>query len=229
MLQRFRSAAAIVGGLIAWFGIAATTDFLLVTQVWASGGSRFAILGAVEFLFGGAAVLLALRFGRYKLAEIGWTSNRAGSDFLIGLAVALAFALLQFLIIIPATGGAARSDVAANADQIGNIPLDLAGILVLALLGSTSEELLFRGLMLGGIASIGGRTMLARTIATIMTVVLFALSHGYQGWAGIVDTGIYGGLLLSLLYWWRGGRLIAPIVAHAGWNVCAAIVIFAAY
>ncbi|MBA4765993.1 MAG: CPBP family intramembrane metalloprotease [Erythrobacter sp.] len=229
MLLKFRSALAIVVGLVAWFGIAATTDYLLVTNGFATGGVRYAILGAVELLLGGAAVLLALRFGGFRLVDIGWTSNQARSDFLIGLAVAFAFAALQFFVIIPATGGAARSDVAANAAQIGEAPLDLSGILVLALLGSTSEELLFRGLILGGIATIGGRTMMARVIATIVTVALFALSHGYQGWAGIVDTGVYGGLLLSLLYWWRGARLIAPIAAHAGWNIIAAIVIFIAY
>jgi membrane protease YdiL (CAAX protease family) len=63
----------------------------------------------------------------------------------------------------------------------------------------------------------------------VIVVVLFALSHGYQGWAGIIDTGVFGGLLLSLTYWWRGMRLAAPIAAHAAWNVIAAFVIFAAY
>ena len=57
----------------------------------------------------------------------------------------------------------------------------------------------------------------------------FAFSHGYQGWAGIVDTGIYGGLVLSLLYWWRGGRLAAPVFAHIGWNLIAALGIYFLY
>jgi len=63
----------------------------------------------------------------------------------------------------------------------------------------------------------------------LIVAILFALSHGYQGWEGILDTGVYGGTLLSLLYWWRGKRLAAPIAAHIGWNLIASIGIFAFY
>lgn len=229
MESGFRGAAAIVLGLVAWFAIAIAADYLLSTESQAAGGVHFAILGLVEFFLGGGVVLFALRLGGFRISELGWKSDQGRSDLLIGVAVAIGFAAIQFLVIIPATGGAARSDVVANAAQIGDTPLGLSGVLVLAVLGSSSEELLFRGLILGGIATLGGGTVLARASATILTIVLFAFSHGYQGWAGIIDTGLYGGLLLSLLYWWRGARLIAPVVAHAGWNIIAAIIIYTIY
>lgn len=213
-------------GLVAWYTVAITADFVLVRQLGLTTGLRFALLGLIEFAFGGAVVVLALRMAGLGLADIGWTHKRAGPDLLIGLAVAAAFAGLQFLVIIPATGSASRSDIVANAAQIGDTLPGLFGFLVLAVFGSTSEELLFRGLLLGGIGLAAGGGPTARVVATVLVTLLFGLGHGYQGWAGIIDTGLYGGLLLSLLYWWRGARLVAPIAAHASWNVIASTVIF---
>ncbi len=229
MSRRIVHFAALALGLIAWYAIAIAVDYLLVRVVGIPRGGRFALLGAAQFAVGGGAVLLALRLARLRPADVGWTSKHMRSDLVVGLAIAALFAALQFLVVIPATGGAGRSDIVANAAQIGETPAGLAGMLTLALLGSTSEELLFRGLLLGGIAATGGGGLAARIVATVLVVLLFALSHGYQGWAGVVDTGLYGGLLLSLLYWWRGARLAAPIAAHVGWNVIAATAIFTLY
>lgn len=226
-MKKLQKSAALLFGLMGYYAVAIAADYLLVTQ-WglASSPLRFAFLGLAEFIFGGAAVVIALHMAHITLADVGWTSRRAGPDLAIGLAVALCFAALQFLVIIPATGGAERSDVIVASAQIGETLPSLGGFLVLALFGSTSEELLFRGLLLGGVAIVAGGGMVSRIIATILVVLLFAFSHGYQGWAGIVDTGFYGGLSLCLLYWWRGARLMAPIAAHVGWNVLASTIIF---
>ena len=228
MKHKLRIVAALLFGLLAWYAAAIVADYVLVRS-GLPAGARYAILGAVELFLGGAAILLALRIADMRAADAGLRSDHLASDMAVGLGIAAAFAALQFLVIIPATGGAERSDIVANAAQVGETPGSLAGILVLALLGSTSEELLFRGLLLAGIARLDGGGTLAKAGATVVVVVLFALSHGYQGWAGIIDTGLFGGLLLSLTYWWRGMRLAAPIAAHAAWNVIAAIIIFAAY
>jgi hypothetical protein len=223
---RIRTWAAFPFGLVAWYAVVVAADYVLVTQAGLTTGLRFAILGLIELAFGGAVVVLALRMAGLKLANVGLTTMHAGADLLIGFGVAVAFAALQFLVIIPATGGATRSDIVANAAQIGDTLPGLLGFFVLAVFGSTSEELLFRGLLLGGLAIVAGGGVGARPVATILVVVLFALGHGYQGWAGIVDTGLYGGLLLSLLYWWRGARLAAPIAAHMGWNAIASTLVF---
>jgi membrane protease YdiL (CAAX protease family) len=52
--------------------------------------------------------------------------------------------------------------------------------------------------------------------------------HGYQGWAGVIDSGLYGGVTLTLLYLWRR-KLTACIVAHALWNSLAAVLLFSLY
>ncbi len=229
VMKRFRQLAAILFGLLAWYAVAIAADFFLVGVWGLTSGTRFAMLGAAELILGGGVIILALRLAGIRPAEIGWTSHCIRSDVLVGLMIAVLFAVVQFAVIIPATGGAGRSDIVANAAQIGETYPGLFGMLLLALLGSTSEELLFRGLLLGGIAIAFKAGTTARVLATAIVIVLFALSHGYQGWAGIVDTGFFGGLLLSAIYWWRDMRLAGPIAAHVGWNIIASIIIFSIY
>lgn len=229
MIGRLRLFLALIFGLVGWYAIVIATDYMLVSAGDLPPGVRYATLGMVELIFGGAIIWLALRIARLSLSDAGLVRTQLKPDTFIGVGIGLAFAAMQFLVIIPATGGAERSDLVANAAQIGETYAGLSGILTLALLGSTSEELLFRGLLLFGLAKLCGGGTGGRVISTVLVTILFALSHGYQGWAGIIDTGFYGGLLMSLLYWWRGMRLAAPIAAHATWNLIAATVIFMAY
>lgn len=141
-------------------------------------------------------------------------------EFGIGVLVLAAFAALQLLLFIPLTGGAERADVVANLAQLDPTPLGMLGFMGLALLGALAEELFFRGIFLSSVAALFGGGRWATAGAVVATTALFALSHGYQGWAGVIDTGLYGGLALSLLYVWRRS-LIAPIIAHVGWNLVA--------
>lgn len=108
---------------------------------------------------------------------------------------------------------------------MGNSVGGLIGFIVLAWTGATAEEIFFRGHLMTTLRNLLGNTSLGLFLTVAITVLLFALGHGYQGWAGMVDTGLYGGLTLSLLYLWRG-RLTAPIIAHAMWNTVASIVLF---
>ena len=106
--------------------------------------------------------------------------------------------------------------------------MGVLGFVVLAWTGAFSEELFFRGHFFSTLRNLLGGSGIALVIAVVATVCLFAAGHGYQGWAGVVDTGFYGGLTLTLLYVWRG-RLVACIVAHALWNTLATIAIFLWY
>lgn len=185
------------------------------------GPDIYAIAGLLQLLLGGLAIVLACRVGRLRWARIGITGEAWQRDLLIGLAVAAAFAVLQFGLIIPLTGGAARSDVATNLEQLRGGNQVLLGLLTLGVLGAVAEELLFRGLLLNGIGqALGGRRW-AKSAAVLVVVLLFGAAHGYQGWSGVIDTALYGGLTLSLLCLWRGGRITVAIAAHAGWNAIA--------
>jgi hypothetical protein len=112
-----------------------------------------------------------------------------------------------------------------NAAQIGDSLSGVAGFLVLAWTGSFSEELFFRGLVVTSLLRVLGGTRSALASIVVITSLSFAFAHGYQGWTGVVDTGLYGGLTLTLLCLWRR-CLTACIVAHAVWNTLATLGIY---
>lgn len=173
-----------------------------------------------------ALTLVLYRFVRRRTTAVGaFRPGEAPSltrEALVGLAVVSGFAALQLLVVIPATGGAARADVVANLAQLDGTAAGLAGFLGLAVLGALAEEVFVRGMFLRGVEAVAGGGAVGTAVAVALTTVLFALGHGYQGWAGIVDTGLFGGLGLSLLYVWRRS-LVAPMIAHAGWNLAAGL------
>ena len=227
--SKWRWAWALLLGAVLWFAAVVASE--VVPQVVLGldlRGPTFALVGVIRAVLGLAAVAIALRLVRLRLRDVGLVSKHWRSDVLVGAGVAVVFALVQFLWIIPNTGGATRSDVAANAAQIGDSLWGVFGFVVLAWTGALSEEVFFRGHFFTTLRNLLGGSGVALGATIALTVALFAAGHGYQGWAGVVDTGFYGGLILTLLYVWRG-RLTACIVAHALWNTLATVAIYMWY
>jgi uncharacterized protein len=50
------------------------------------------------------------------------------------------------------------------------------------------------------------------TAAVLLSSIIFALGHGYEGSLGAVTVGVMG-LIFALLYLWRQS-LVVPIVLH---------------
>lgn len=222
-------AAALLLGTALWFAAVIASE--VIPQVFLGlelEGPTYALVGVLRAALGLAAVAAALRLVGLRLRDVGLVSARWRSDVALGAGVAVAFALVQFLVVIPNTGGAARSDVAANAAQIGDSAWGVLGFVILAWTGALSEEAFFRGHFFTALRNLLGGSGAALAAAVAATAALFAAGHGYQGWAGVVDTGLYGGLALTLLYVWRG-RLTPCIVAHALWNTLATVAIFLWY
>ena len=185
-------------------------------------GIEYATVGLLQIALIPPAVWLALRPVGLGLREAGVRGEYWRADALIGLGVAVGFAALQFGLIIPATGGAERSDIVVNAAQIGQSYRGVLGFVVLAWTGGVAEELFFRGHFFTTLRNVFGRSRAALVTAAVVTIAVFALLHGYQGIAGVIDSGMFGGVALTLLFLWRRGRLTACAVAHAGWNSLAA-------
>jgi membrane protease YdiL (CAAX protease family) len=192
-------------------------------------GSTFAIVAMLFAPLAFGAVWLGLRLARCPLSAAGFTLENAGTDVLVGTVVAAIWAALQFLIIIPLTGGAQRPDVVVNAEQIGTSLLGLAAFVLLAWGGGFAEEVFFRSHLMTTLRAIFGTSHAATALVVLVPTALFAMVHGYQGgWIGMLDTGAFGGATLSLLFL-RRGRLMPCVVAHGLWNTIASVVIFMWY
>jgi hypothetical protein len=176
-------------------------------------GLQLAIRGIIHVLLGTGGIVLALRLAKSNLSDLGLVNQHLASDALIGTAVGILLPLLQFGLILPNTGGAARSDVAASRAIIGDSPGGLTGAVILGwTVGGFAEELFFRGHIFRTIRGWLGPNRFGLTVALLVSILSFGLLHAYQGIAGMMDTGFFA-IVMSLLYLWRG-RLAAPMIAH---------------
>lgn len=110
----------------------------------------------------------------------------------------------------PWTAGDARSIMPHEDGEL--LPAAL-----LAASAGVTEELFFRLALPLAVAMLSGSGLAGCAAGT----VCFALQHRYQGWAGVVATGI-GGALMTALYLGSGG-LWLPIAAHALTDVNALV------
>ncbi len=83
-------------------------------------------------------------------------------------------------------------------------------LLAFAFLGvvAVSEEAIFRGYLMLRFHAVTGSS----SVAVLLSSTIFAIGHGYQGSGGVLTVGLMG-LLLALVYLWRGS-LVAPITMH---------------
>ncbi len=227
---RSRRVAGLLVGTLLWaLAVFVAHAFPVVVLGRELTGPTYAIVALLFAPLALGAASAGLRLARRPLSAAGFTLENANADVLVGATVAVVWAALQLVIIIPLTGGAERADVAVNAEQIGTSLAGLAGFVALAWGGGFAEEVFFRAHLMTALRGLFGASPWATALVVLFPTVLFAMLHGYQGgWVGMLDTGVFGGATLSLLFLWRG-RLLPCVVAHALWNTVASVVIFVWY
>jgi hypothetical protein len=176
-------------------------------------GLPLALFGVVRMVLATGGIAIAMRLANRRLGSLGLTTVNWRADVAIGAAIGVIWPLLEFLVLIPNTGGAARSDVVASRALIGDSPWGLLGVIIAGWIGGGfGEELFNRGHIIYTLRNLLGNKRWAIVVAVIISALYFGIGHLYQGWVGMVDTGAFG-LIMALLYVWRG-RLTAPIIAH---------------
>lgn len=141
-------------------------------------------------------------------AAIGWRAHNVGREAVIGLAL---FVPIFFGVAV--LEQALRQSGLSAPDGpppylIPTSPPEYLLAFVLLVVVAVTEETIFRGYLLLRFRSVTGSTALA----VLLSVLLFALGHGYQGSVGLIAVGILG-LAFALIYLWRGS-LVAPVVMH---------------
>ena len=82
----------------------------------------------------------------------------------------------------------------------------LAFIMVVVV--AITEEIIFRGYLILRFRFLTGNVF----VAVLVSTIVFALGHGYEGSAGVA-TVAFMGFIFASIYIWRGS-LVAPIVMH---------------
>jgi membrane protease YdiL (CAAX protease family) len=91
----------------------------------------------------------------------------------------------------------------------------------LACTAGISEEFIYRGFVHAALVDRFGDAPSAIAAGAVVSAMLFALAHVYQGSRGIITTFIVG-LIFSLARIWTG-NLLPPMIAHAGIDLLAGL------
>lgn len=140
---------------------------------------------------------------------IGWQSRRLERNVFLGVVLyfplVFVISLVQQLLI--AAGLPAPTEPRPTLFGIqGQWEIGLAVVMVAVI--AVSEETIFRGYLTLRFQAATG----SMTVAVLLSAVIFALGHGYEGSLGVVTVGIMG-LAFNLVYLWRKS-LVAPIILH---------------
>ncbi|MDX5420296.1 MAG: CPBP family intramembrane metalloprotease [Hymenobacteraceae bacterium] len=225
------------GKLIKVFLLVLVVGFILFVlpvlffQIGNQGGFRgvnLAIVGVVQFLLVVPLIYLAMKHLQTNLKSIGLTSAHWKFDALLGIGVALGWALVQFTWLIPVTGGAQRTDIAMMLSmfdgKIENVfwylPLGIVG-------GGITEEIYNRGFIIVVLSNILNNTKAGVVIAGCFSVLFFAVGHIPTNAVEWLDIIVPSTAYVLLFIYTK--RLTAPIIAHSLWNTLAAFLVYFLY
>lgn len=167
-----------------------------------------------------------------RLTGGGWRTLGMGRprSWALTLAIGLGFGIvwqLSFLFIIgPLLESLDSGPDLSRFEAIkGNIQMLATYLGVSWITAGFGEEIVWRGLILGGLARLlgGGRAAWAVSLGAMAT--LFGALHFYQGAMGIVLTGVTG-LALGILYLATRRNLWVTIIAHGTMNTVAFVLLF---
>jgi CAAX protease family protein len=186
-----------------------------------SMGSAYIVLSSVRITFVAMAVssiltdlgLLSLvlyfvwRNGE-PFAQIGWTLKGAGREAVWGvvLFVPMTYAAALLEHALRAAGFSAPTKLPSFLVAHGPARIILGPVLVMVV--AFAEETMFRGYLLLRFRAVTRNV----GMAVLLSSVIFALGHGYEGAAGLMIV-FFLGVVFAVVYLWRGS-LVAPMVMH---------------
>ncbi len=165
---------------------------------------QWSVVGAIFLLFW----LKGISF-----EKLGFVTTHADiKGFLLFVAGILTSVILLILVYLAVPYGRKKLIEQFEAIEI-LLPVGVKERLLFAAVAVTAgfcEEVIFRGFMFYYLDQLGwGLSTLA---IAIITSILFGLVHGYQGWKGIIFTGLIGFAMAKLYI--SHGSIWVPIILH---------------
>jgi membrane protease YdiL (CAAX protease family) len=154
------------------------------------------------------------------VSVVGWRSRHLERNIFFGVVLYLPLVFVLSLVeqLLSAAG---LSQPAVPAPSLFDIRgrWEIALAVTLIAVVAVSEETIFRGYLTARLSTATRST----TAAVLLSAVIFALGHGYEGSLGVVTVGVMG-LAFNLIYLWRKS-LVTPIVLHFLQDFTAIIVL----
>lgn len=171
------------------------------------------VLLALSAIFRDLALLSLILFFAWRDQEpvrrLGLSARDLERNIVLGFALYVPFLLVIGLVeqLLTALGLSQPSEPGPSYFRVGG-QWELALAVVLVIVVAISEETIFRGYLIRRLQTATGST----AAAVLLSSVVFALGHGYEGSLGMISVGVMG-LIFSLIYLWRQS-LVVPMVLH---------------
>lgn len=161
---------------------------------------------------------IAARAGRLDWRrDLRWAVRRVDAPvgFVVGVVTQLVVVPLIYSPLLPFIDGDALEEPARDLVAGATTPLGVTALVVLTVVGAPiAEEILFRGLLFGGLVDMAAGRRFGVTIAVVASSVIFAASHLQPlQFPGLFVIGAVAALGLH-----RTGRLGTAIWIHVGFN-----------
>jgi len=170
-------------------------------------------LAAVNIMLRDLSLLALIFYFLWRNGEpirrIGWRFERIGREFLVGVLLFPPFLLFNMgtshlLLRLGLTGEQPNASSVLQPHGIAQLVLAVVLVVVVAI----TEETIFRGYLLLRMSAISRSTV----VAAIVSSLIFAIGHGYEGMAGVATVAMMG-MIFAWVYLWRGS-LVAPMTMH---------------
>lgn len=191
-------------------------------------GINLLFIGLFQFITVTALLYFSLKILGKKFSDIGLKFENLGTDLLLGLLFGGFWTILQFVFIIPNTGGINRPDIYGMSKMYDGTLVGTLSFVALGVIGGgITEELFNRGYFINVLKETFKNPKMGLWFSAILSILIFALGHmpvSALDWFDILVPTI----LYTVLFIWTK-RLTASIVAHGVYNMSAIILTYNIY
>lgn len=216
--------------IISGFVLFIFPNLLLGISKWNGGLSGINLLFMALFQCFSVCTLIyfSLKHIGKDFSFIGLSYKYWKADTVLGLLTGLSWTALQIYLIIPATGGLARNDIAQMLETMDGTTIGLISYIALGVIGGgITEEIFNRGYFINVLNSTFKNQKPGIWIASILSILFFVVGHlpsnAVEWFDIIVPTLAY-----TLLFIYTR-RLTASMVAHAIYNATAILAVYSRY
>lgn len=203
--------------------------FFGVTKI--NGGKKginLLFMALFQFCFITALLYAALKILKKDFSYIGLRFEKVKKDILLGLGFGSLWAILQFWLIIPNTGGIDRPDIQGMLTMYDGSVIGTLSFIALGVIGGgITEELFNRGFFINVLKNVFKNQNTGLWFSAILSIVIFSLGHmpgTALDWFDILIPTITYTLLFITTK-----RLTASMVAHGIYNMTAIILTYYIY
>lgn len=191
-------------------------------------GINLLFIALFQFFSITALLYASLKILKKDFNYIGLRFVNVKKDILLGLIFGTLWTILQYLLIIPNTGGINRPDINGVLEMYDGSLIGTLSFIALGVIGGgITEELFNRGYFINVLKDVFKKPKTGLWVSAILSIVIFSLGHMPStslDWFDIlVPTTMYTLLFITTK------RLTASIVAHGIYNMTAIILTYYIY